>query len=803
MTTKMIKIGNVVGFLFIFITSGINARGLDTKAGEPDFSESYGKYKISITFNPFGFRLTNEETNQVLLRTRGDLILKHLLNTDMVYKKPYTVFSEGLVVDKIVLTRITKSSVTDGYHYFYLGDAENDAVAFIKCRLMEDLTLVFEINEMAPASRDISRISQFSISFDSDSTDSYMGMGMRYNTVNHYGTVVTTWADEVGVNLPLVARSASAQGRDITYAPVPFYLNLKGYGMWLRTFNYAVFDFASTDKKALTITNSAGHLNFAIYLSDKPLDIVGHYMKSNGQFMLPKPWVFGVWAAAGTDYQSGKKGQQVNHEVLDNCRKNKIPLSGIMAEDWYFDFLSLSPNEDWTVNHKYYPDYAKMIADQHKSGVKHIGYFLPYLGQKKLFRPNKSFVEADSMGLMTKNKFKQTFSFKFAVWDAAQFDWTNPDAVNYFHRKFYTYAASRGVDGWMNDFGEYTPYTSLSFNGEWGSTMHNLYPLLWANTAKEFFRNLRPDNDFCLFSRSGAAGLHQYNAFIFTGDRNATYEPLSGMGGQITGVLNAGLSVHPNVSVDIGAYNCEKVKPMNKLMMFRWIELGALIPVMRLHRGLQLCNHWRFDEDEETLLHWKKYAGLHAKLFPYIYTLARQAVDMGWPLVRNLALYYPTDVVCIQQQYEFLLGDRILSCPVVDEASNTARSDMTKARQTWRVYLPEGNWYHYWTDRKYKGGAYYVVPASPGFLPMFIKEGMILPTYNKEVDTFVEDVEDPLIKDFAYVNDSIEVLFYGYGSDEFTLWDGTTIKCSRHIGEKGSFEVLNGSGRGYGVIFID
>ena len=86
---------------------------------------------------------------------------------------------------------------------------------------------------------------------------------------------------------------------------------------------------------------------------------------------------------------------------------------------------------------------------------------------------------------------------------------------------------------------------------------------------------------------------------------------------------------------------------------------------------------------------------------------------------------------------------------------------------------------------------------------MFVQEGKIIPTFNKEVDTFVEGVDDVSIKDFEYVNESIEVYFYGYGEDKLTLWDGTEIHCSREAGKDGVYEVKNGHDRQYNCVFID
>jgi hypothetical protein len=86
---------------------------------------------------------------------------------------------------------------------------------------------------------------------------------------------------------------------------------------------------------------------------------------------------------------------------------------------------------------------------------------------------------------------------------------------------------------------------------------------------------------------------------------------------------------------------------------------------------------------------------------------------------------------------------------------------------------------------------------------MFISAGKIIPTFNREVDTFVEGVANPDIKDFEEVNQSVEILFYGYGEDELQLWDGTVISCSRKLGQAGTYTVKNGGSRSYSCVFAD
>src|SRR5690606_20831777 len=43
------------------------------------------------------------------------------------------------------------------------------------------------------------------------------------------------------------------------------------------------------------------------------------------------------------------------------------------------------------------------------------------------------------------------------------------------------------------------------------------------------------------------------------------------------------------------------------------------------------------------------------------------------------------------------------------------------------VYLPEGNWFHYSTNKKFVGQAHHLIKANLDDIPVFIKEGAILP----------------------------------------------------------------------------
>ncbi|HEY9117479.1 MAG TPA: DUF5110 domain-containing protein, partial [Roseivirga sp.] len=69
-------------------------------------------------------------------------------------------------------------------------------------------------------------------------------------------------------------------------------------------------------------------------------------------------------------------------------------------------------------------------------------------------------------------------------------------------------------------------------------------------------------------------------------------------------------------------------------------------------------------------------------------------------------------------QNEFTLGKWLLVCPT------------TTQQQYSKIYLPEGEWYHFFTDEKVSGNNHYVVETTMEDLPVYAKAGAIIPLQN-------------------------------------------------------------------------
>jgi alpha-glucosidase len=81
-------------------------------------------------------------------------------------------------------------------------------------------------------------------------------------------------------------------------------------------------------------------------------------------------------------------------------------------------------------------------------------------------------------------------------------------------------------------------------------------------------------------------------------------------------------------------------------------------------------------------------------------------------------LYDQDDVHTHYRTDEFVFGDKILACPILEPNARGRR-----------MYIPKGQWYNYWTNEVVKGGKEMWVDADIDSMPIFIKEGAIIPKY--------------------------------------------------------------------------
>ena len=158
------------------------------------------------------------------------------------------------------------------------------------------------------------------------------------------------------------------------------------------------------------------------------------------------------------------------------------------------------------------------------------------------------------------------------------------------------------------------------------------------------------------------------------------------------------------------------------------------------------------DKEQEAIL--RKFIELRYRLFPYIYTVARQTYDTGLPMTRPLMIAFENDAHCNANQYpyEYMLGERLLVCPVWHGGKNM------------EIYLPSGcDWVDFFTGETYSGGEKISADVTDLHkMPIYVRAGSIIPF---GANKYWLDDADP----------SLTLAIFGSGEDSFDLYEDDGI----------------------------
>lgn len=224
------------------------------------------------------------------------------------------------------------------------------------------------------------------------------------------------------------------------------------------------------------------------------------------------------------------------------------------------------------------------------------------------------------------------------------------------------------------------------------------------------------------FTRGGFAGHHF--AATWSGDIPNT---IAEMSEQISGTLALGLSGYPWSSNDLGGFFA---KPADDLYI-RWVaQFGAFSGIMRAH-GHDGREPWLYGAQAQENL--RRYLKIRYRLFPYIYTTAWQGADQGIPMMRAMALEHPADPQSWTKDKQYYFGDWLLVAPALATGTTSVS-----------VWLPAGKWYDFFNPTvSYNGGQTITVTATLDQIPVFVKEGAIIPN-GPEISHADEKALDPL-----------------------------------------------------------
>ncbi|HBB87724.1 MAG TPA: alpha-glucosidase [Blastocatellia bacterium] len=520
------------------------------------------------------------------------------------------------------------------------------------------------------------------------------------------------------------------EGRDPIYQTVPFYVGLQkgnAYAIFFDNSYRSYFDFGKSSQQRAWFGAEGGELNYYFCYGPSLKKILGRYAELTGHMPLPPMWALGNQQSRWSYYPD-----KMVEEVVSEYRKRDLPLDVV-----HLDIDYMQGYRVFTWDRQRFPNPKALSEKLGRQGVKLVAIVDPGVKHQPVpktaapatsIRPELEtqdphyyvFEEGTEKNFFQKRKSGELFIPKVWPGDSVFVDYTLPPAREWWgslHRAY----TDNGVSGIWNDMNEPADFVDqtgknqidvVSYD-EGERTTHaknrNVFALLMARATYEGLEKLRPNQRPYVITRAGYAGIQRYST-MWTGDTNSTWEALQL---NIPMFTSLGLSGEPFVGSDVGGF----IGRGNGELLVRAYQVSFLAPFCRNHKVIDGYDQepWRFGKYYENII--RKYLKLRYQLLPFLYTALEEAHRTGVPLFRPLLLNYQDDPDTYNLDDEFMIGNDLLVAPVV-------KPDVTKRL----VFLPQGTWYDYWTNRKYEGGTTISVDAPLETVPMFVRAGAIIPS---------------------------------------------------------------------------
>lgn len=468
-------------------------------------------------------------------------------------------------------------------------------------------------------------------------------------------------------------------------------------------------------------------------------DVIGGYRQITGKASLMPKWALGFWQC-----RERYKTQKELTDVVREFRKRQIPIDNIV-QDWFY-----WPEDQWG-SHDFdktrYPNPDQMIKTLHDELNTHLMISV----WPKFYVGIQNYEAVKNKGWLYMRNVEK-----------GQKDWVGPGYVSTFYDPYSAPARdlfwdqinkklfSKGIDAWWLDATEPDIQSNLSReetllrNGPTAlgtaARYLNTFSLMNSKGIYEKQRETNPDQRVFILTRSAFAGQQRYSAVTWSGDIAARWYDLDA---QISAGLNFCLSGIPYWTTDIGGFAVEPRYENNvsdedldewRELNTRWFQYGTFCPIFRVHGQYPYREMFNIAPDHhpayQTMLAYDK---LRYRLMPYIYSLAGMVTHQDYTIMRALIMDFNHDPLVDSIGNQFMFGPALLINPVT----------VYKARSR-EVYLPSGQgWYDLKSGKCIEGGQTITANAPYTDIPIFVKEGSIIPC-GPDIQFTAEKPDDPI-----------------------------------------------------------
>jgi len=516
----------------------------------------------------------------------------------------------------------------------------------------------------------------------------------------------------------------------------------------------------------------ADQIDYYFIYGDNLDQVIQGYRQITGKAPMMPKWAMGLWQC-----RERYKTQEELLSVVKKFRERKIPLDNIV-QDWFY-----WPEDKWG-DHDFdperFPDPQGMVKELHENLNTHTMISV----WPKFYVGTEHYKQFKEKGwLYMRNVEKKQRDWVGPGYVSTFYDPYSGGACELFWKQIEEKLFSKGFDAWWLDATEpdiqsnLSPMEHLLRMGPtaMGSSSRylNTYSLMNAKGIYEGQRKSKPNQRVFILTRSAYAGQQRYSAAAWSGDIATRWYDLKT---QIPAGLNFCLSGIPYWTTDIGGFGVEPRFERNvkdddleewRELNTRWFQFGTFCPLFRVHGQFPYREMFNIAPDDhpayQTMLIYDK---LRYRLMPYIYSLTGMVTHNDCTIMRALVMDFGYDKNVLNIGDQFMFGPALLINPVTEYK--------VRAR---RVYLPAGtSWYEFRSGRYFKGGQTIEADAPYSDIPIFVKEGSIIP-FGPAIQYTTEKPADP-IRLFVYT-----------GSDgEFTLYEDENINYNY---ERGAYSIIS------------
>lgn len=554
--------------------------------------------------------------------------------------------------------------------------------------------------------------------------DCFYGFGEKAGLLNKNKTFQRQRATD--------AMGYDAEKMDTLYKHIPFYIRLsrstqKAVGLYYNNYYESVFNMGCEKSNYWSRYTywqaDGGDIDLFLLAGDTLAKVVDNYTLLTGRPALLPKRALGYQGSSMYYPELEQDSDDAVLEFIDTVKEEGFPIDGFHLSSGYTSWNNKRCVFTW--NTKRFKDPKAYFAAMNEKGAQNVPNVKPGV---LLCHPR--FEEFEQRNVFVKDSEQDTPAVgRWWGGDGAFWDYTSPEGRKAWKEYLTESVISVGTNSIWDDNCEYDSLLDkdcrCDFDGK-GGTIGQLKPLMSTIMCKigaEAVVEHDPDARPYIVCRSGTAGIQKY-AQTWCGDNYTSWKSLRYNIPIITGM---GLSGQPNEGADIGGFHGPA--PDEELFV-RWVQNGVFQPRFSIHSASNdntVTEPWMYRNSEELI---RQAILLRYRMTPYLYSAEYEASCTGAPIMRPLVYEFQQDEKVYDESFEFLYGRDILVANVLEPGA-----------KTWKVYLPAGCKWYDWNNNFacYEGGQTIEVPVDLATIPMFLREGAIVPMAGNQLMSMERD----------------------------------------------------------------